>query len=74
MVQLLRELLAGDPDRLLVIDGPPPCRPEAQALALFAGQIVLIVAAGKTPRGAVDIALARLGDRRNVSLLLNQPP
>jgi Mrp family chromosome partitioning ATPase len=72
-VQLLHELLAEDPDRLILIDGPPLCRPEAQALALLAGQVVLVVAAGKTARGAVETALARLGERPNVSLLLNRP-
>ena len=73
MVQLLHELLAEDPDRLLLIDGPPLCRPEAQALALFAGQVVLVVAAGRTSRGAFETALGRLGERPNVSLLLNRP-
>jgi Mrp family chromosome partitioning ATPase len=71
-VQLLHDLLAKDPERLIVLDGPPLCRPEAQALALFAGQVVLVVAAGKTPRGAVETALERLGERANVSLLLNR--
>ena len=72
MVQLLHELLGEHSGRLLLIDAPPLSRPEAQALALFAGQVVLVVAAGRTPRGAVETALARLGDRPNVSLLLNQ--
>jgi protein-tyrosine kinase len=72
-VQLLHELLAEDPGRLILIDGHPLCRPEAQALALLAGQVVLVVAAGKTARGAVETALARLGERPNVSLLLNRP-
>jgi protein-tyrosine kinase len=74
MVQLLHELLAQDPGRLLLIDGPPLCQPEAQALALFAGQVVLVVAAGKTPRRAVETALEGLGQRPNVSLLLNRAP
>ena len=72
-VQLLHELLAEDPSRLILIDGPALCRPEAQALALFAGQVVLVVAAGRTARGAIQSALARLGDRPNVTLLLNRP-
>jgi hypothetical protein len=55
-----------------MIDGPPLARPEAQALALFAGQAVLVVRAGKTPRGAVESALERLGEPTNVSLLLNR--
>ena len=74
MVQLLHDLLGTDPERLIVIDGPPLCRPEAQALALFAGQVVLVVAAGKTSRGAVESALERLGERSNVNLLLNRAP
>ena len=72
MVRLLHELLAEDPRRLVLIDGPPLSRPEAQALALFAGQVLLVVAAGTTPHGAVESALARLGERPNVSLLLNR--
>lgn len=73
-IGLLRDLLAADPARLILIDGPPLCQPEGQALALFAGQVVLVVAAGATPRDAVATALARLGDRANVSLLLNRAP
>ena len=69
---LLRDLLAADPARLILIDGPPLCRPEGQALALFAGQVVLVVAAGETPRRAVSAAYERLGERPNVSLLLNR--
>ena len=71
-VQPLHDLLAEDPDRVVLIDGPPLCRPEAQALALLAGQALLVVAAGKTPRDAVETALERLGEQRNVSLLLNR--
>ena len=71
-VRVLRELLAADPGGLVLIDAPPLCRPEGQALALFAGQVALVVAAGSTPRGAVETALERLGERPNVSLLLNR--
>jgi Mrp family chromosome partitioning ATPase len=71
-VELLHDLFAEAPGRLILIDGPPLCRPEAQALALFAGQVVLVVAAGETTRGAVETALERLGARPNVSLLLNR--
>ena len=74
MVQLLHDLLGEEPDRVVLIDGPPLCRPEAQALALFAGQVVLVVAAGKTPRSAVESAFERLGERPNVNLLLNRAP
>jgi Mrp family chromosome partitioning ATPase len=72
MQQLLHQLLADDPDRLVMIDGPPLSRPEAQALALFAGQAVLVVQAGKTSRRALDSALDRLAEHTNVSLLLNR--
>jgi Mrp family chromosome partitioning ATPase len=72
MVRLLHELLAEDRRRLILIDGPPLARPEARALALFAGQVVLVVAARTTPHGAIETALARLGERPNVSLLLNR--
>ncbi|HEX6111465.1 MAG TPA: hypothetical protein VFZ10_04100 [Geminicoccaceae bacterium] len=52
----MRDLLAIDPVRLILIDAPPLSRPERQALLLFAGQVVLVVAAGRT-RGAVSTAL-----------------
>jgi protein-tyrosine kinase len=73
-VDLLHALLAEDSGRLLVIDAPPLCRPAAPALALFAGQVLLVVAAGRTSRGAVRTALARLGERPHVNLLLNHAP
>jgi hypothetical protein len=34
--------------------------------------VVLVVAAGSTPLGAIETALARRGERPNVSLLLNR--
>ncbi|HLT00761.1 MAG TPA: hypothetical protein VK001_01220, partial [Geminicoccaceae bacterium] len=73
-LDLLRTLLGADPARLILIDGPPLSRPEGQALALFAGQVLLVVAAGATRRDALESALARLGEQADVSLLLNRAP
>ncbi len=67
------ELLAQDPRRLVLFDSSPLLvASESRALADIAGQVVLVVRAGKTPRRAVLDALAEIGDGKELSLVLNQ--
>lgn len=69
--EVIRALLAGDPRRLILIEGPPLSRGDGRALALFAGQVVLVVEAGETSRRSIETGLERLGERPNRYLLLN---
>ena len=72
MLQILRHLTE-DPDTLLVIDAPPIlASQEAAVLSVVAGQVVLAVEAGRTTADQIEHALQRIGERHNVSLVLNE--
>jgi exopolysaccharide/PEP-CTERM locus tyrosine autokinase len=73
MRALADELLASDPGRLLLFDTSPLLvSSESTALVGIAGQILLVVRSGKTPRRAVLDALACIEPGKAVSLVLNQ--
>ncbi len=73
MGRLLDSLLADQPERIVVFDAPPlASTSEAQVLASRVGQVVLVVAAGITPREQVAVALSRLADCPVVIPLLNR--
>jgi protein-tyrosine kinase len=75
MAHLARELLARTPGGLVVVDGPPLLAgTEAAALAMFAGQVVLVVAAGRTTARALEQSLGRLSERAHPWLLLTHTP
>ncbi len=75
MAGLTRELLARAPGGLIVIDGPALLSgTEAAALAMYAGQVVLVVAAGRTPAPAIEQSLGRLGKRAHLWLVLAHTP
>ncbi|MGI9510956.1 MAG: hypothetical protein ACR2QJ_16570 [Geminicoccaceae bacterium] len=72
MLQILRHL-AENPDTLLVIDAPPILvSQEAAVLSVVAGQVVMAVEAGRTTADEIEHALQRIGERHNVSLVLNE--
>ena len=72
MLRVLRHLTES-PETILVIDAPPILiSQEASVLSVIAGQVVLAVEAGKTTADQIEHALQRLGDRHNVSLVLNE--
>jgi receptor protein-tyrosine kinase len=61
MTRLLSRLAAQGPERIVIFDGPPLLvTTEAGALAHRAGQVVLVVEAGKTTQAAVKSAMAQL--------------
>ncbi len=61
-------------DRLAIVDGPPLLAGVVgPALAAHAGQVVLVIAAGRTSQRAIDASLARLGNRDHVACLLARP-
>jgi protein-tyrosine kinase len=70
---VLARLLSRHPRRIVLLDSPPiMVSSEARALLPNAGQIVMVVRSGKTPRRAVRDALAEIGPEKSVSLVLNQ--
>jgi len=75
--ELMEGLLAGmaarDPNRIIVIDGPPLlATTEAAVLARLMGQTVVVVEANKTPQAAVTQAVSQIARSQLVSLLLNK--
>lgn len=72
MVRLITDLAARYSDRIIVFDSPPLlATTEARVLASHMGQIVLVVRADRTSRGAVQESLALLAQCPVVSTLLN---
>ena len=75
MTSLLDRLSALYPDHVFVIDTPPLLAvTECRTLAANAGQVLLVVAAGETPRAAVQEALSQLEVCDIVGTVLNKSP
>ncbi len=75
MRQIVAELSKRNPRRLLVLDSPPLLiTNEGRSLVKIAGQVVLVVRAGHTPRQAVQDALGLIDPQQAGGIVLNQVP
>ena len=73
MEQLARKLVSLDRSRVVLFDSPPLLQTsESKVLAEHVGQIVFVVCANKTPKGAVAEAVISLGEERAVNFVLNK--
>jgi protein-tyrosine kinase len=73
MHEVVSKLGSDDPARLVVFDSAPLLvTTESQALAHFAGQVVMVVRADQTPQQVVFDALSTLAEGTPVFLVLNQ--
>lgn len=73
MAKVAGRLFTHDTRRIAIFDSPPLLvSSESRALCAVAGQTVLVVCSGKTPRHAVVHALEQLDNRESVFLVLNQ--
>jgi len=73
MNHVLTRLTARDPRRIVLLDSPPLLlSSESRALVEIAGQVVLVVRAGGTPRRAVQEAISYVGEDKPLGLVLNQ--
>jgi protein-tyrosine kinase len=73
MHQVVSRLGTDNPARLVLFDSAPLLvTTESQALAHFAGQVVLVVHADQTPQQVVFDALETLAEDKPVFLVLNQ--
>ena len=73
MAGLIGVLHRRDPKQIILIDSSPLLQTtESRALAALAGQIVLVVRAGITPKGAVLDAVSTLDADKPTNLVLNQ--
>jgi len=72
MQDVIEQLATGATNRILLFDSPPLLQTsEANVLASFMGQVVLVVAANRTPQAAVLEAVDRIGGSDKVKLVLN---
>lgn len=75
MRQVLTTLSNRNPRRLLLLDSPPLLiTNEGRTLVKHAGQVVLVVRAGQTPRQAVQDALGLFDAQQAGGIVLNQVP
>jgi Mrp family chromosome partitioning ATPase len=73
MRKIVASLCTRNPRRVLLLDSPPLLvTNEARALLKIAGQVVLVVRAGKTPRQAINAAVALLDPQQAGGVVLNQ--
>jgi protein-tyrosine kinase len=75
MQYIASSLVARHPRRIVLLDSPPLLiTTEARVLSKIAGQVVLVICAGKTPRDAVQDAVKLFDEHQAVGLVLNQTP
>ena len=73
MADLVKQMSARYPDRILVFDSPPLlATTEARVLASHMGQIVMVVEADRTTQGAVMAALETIENCPVVLMVLNK--
>ena len=73
MRMIVMELCARNPRRIVLLDSPPLLvTNEGAALVKIAGQVVLVVRAGQTPRQAVRAAVALFDAQQAGGLVLNE--
>jgi exopolysaccharide/PEP-CTERM locus tyrosine autokinase len=73
MRQIVTSLCARNPRRILLLDSPPLLiTNEGRALVKIAGQVVLVVRAGVTPRHAVQAAIGMFDAKQAGGLILNE--
>jgi exopolysaccharide/PEP-CTERM locus tyrosine autokinase len=72
MRDIAASLVARNPRRIVLLDSPPLLiTTESRALVRVAGQVVLVIRAGKTPRRAAQDALNLFDQDHPVELVLN---
>jgi len=73
MRQILRSLSMINPRWIILLDSPPLLvTSEGRALLTIAGQVVLVVRAGLTPKQAVIDAIALFGENQPGGIVLNE--
>jgi protein-tyrosine kinase len=72
MRQIMTSLIAHDARRIVLLDSPPLLiTTEGRVLVKMAGQIVLVVRAGSTPRQAIHDAISLFDEQQAGGLVLN---
>lgn len=75
MRQIVKSLCSFNTRRIVLLDSPPLLiTSEGPALTTLAGQIVLVVRAGQTPRRAILDAISLIDQQRAGGIILNEAP
>jgi protein-tyrosine kinase len=73
MRQIVTTLCSRNPRRILLLDSPPLLiTNEGRSLVKIAGQVVLVVRAGETPRHAAQAAIDMIDEKQAGGVILNQ--
>jgi exopolysaccharide/PEP-CTERM locus tyrosine autokinase len=73
MRQIVTTLCSRNPRRILLLDSPPLLiTNEGRSLVKVAGQVVLVVRAGETPRHAVQAAIGMIDEKQAGGVILNE--
>jgi exopolysaccharide/PEP-CTERM locus tyrosine autokinase len=73
MKRLANELSTRYPDRIILFDAPPLlATSQAKVLTNLAGQILLVVEAGKTPQQLVEESVSQLDKNKIIGVVLNK--
>jgi exopolysaccharide/PEP-CTERM locus tyrosine autokinase len=73
MTTLISRLRSNEPRRIVLLDSPPLLlTTESRELGSVAGQVVLVVRAGQTPRETVYDAIDMFPEDKSIGLVLNQ--
>jgi len=73
MSRLVRELADRDPNRIVIVDGPPlHAGTQGGVLARMAGHVVVLVEADRTPQSSLEDAMHQLKGCHSVSMILNK--
>ena len=73
MIRLAKERADHDPNRIVIVDGPPVhAGTEAGVLARMVGHVVVLVEADQTPQASVADALHQLKGCESISMVLNK--
>lgn len=73
MRKLMTNICTRNPRRIVLLDSPPLLvSNEGRALLKVAGQVVLVVRADMTPKGAIQAAIGLLDERQAGGVVLNQ--
>jgi protein-tyrosine kinase len=73
MRRLMTNICTRNPRRIVLLDSPPLLvSNEGRALLKVAGQVVLVVRADMTPKGAIQAAIGLLDERQAGGVVLNQ--
>ncbi len=73
MGEFITDIASRYPDRVIIFDAPPVlASSEPSVLAMYMGQIVMVVEADKTGRRALEEALSLISTCQNISFVLNK--